>query len=275
MLRLKELTAVLLLFDRRTTLLDSIALIAVNGLSLGLASTLHCAGMCGAISSSLSLCQRPTPQRGFGSTFVLMHAGRVTAYVLAGVLVGAAGSPAIAWLDREIAFRVLQWAGAIALMWIGLSTAGVMPSLVLLDRHMLAVADRVMRFTAVLGERMPQPFFAGVAWGLMPCAMLYGALFTGMLTGSAGGGATVMLAFGLGTLPGLFAATCGFRALREFSGRRNGREIAGLAIALLGFLSVFVVHPTVRNLCLSTASSSRQNATYESSLGAINRAGSR
>ncbi len=252
--------------------MNSMGLIAVNGLVLGLASTLHCAGMCGAISSSLSLCQPPTPQRGFGATFALTHAGRLTAYVVAGALVGAAGSSAIAWLDREIAFRVLQWAGAIALMWIGLSTAGVMPSLVLLDRHMLTVADRVMRLTAVLGGRMPQPFFAGVAWGLMPCAMLYGALFTGMLAGSAGGGATVMLAFGLGTLPGLFAATCGVRALRAFSGRFIGREIAGLCIALLGFLSIFVVHPTVRNWCLGTTSSSRQNNAYESSFDAINRA---
>src|SRR5262249_33739880 len=149
---------------------------------------------------------------------------RVTAYALAGILVGAAGAPAIAWLDREVAFRILQWAGAIALMWIGLATAGLMPSFALLDRSMLAVADRVTRFTAGFGPRGPRPFFAGLAWGLMPCAMVYGALFTAMLSSSAMAGAIVMLAFGAGTLPGLLAATYGIRTLRQLSGRRMGRE---------------------------------------------------
>jgi uncharacterized protein len=246
--------------------LNPVVVIAINGLALGLASTLHCAGMCGAISSSLSLCKPLAPHQGPQSTFLMIHAGRITAYALAGILVGAAGSPAIAWLDRENAFRVLQWAGAIALMWIGLATAGLMPSFALLDRYMLAVSDRTARLTSVLGYRAPQPFFAGLAWGLMPCAMVYGALFTAMLSGSALAGGVVMLAFGAGTLPGLVATTYGIRALRQLSDRRIGREFAGLAIALLGFLSVFIVHPTLRNLCLSSASSSQTLDASQSSL---------
>jgi sulfite exporter TauE/SafE len=229
---------------------------AINGLALGLASTLHCAGMCGAISSSLSLCKPLAPRQRAGTTFLMIHAGRITAYALAGVLVGTAGAPAIAWLDREIAFRILQWAGAIALMWIGLATAGLMPSFALLDRYMFAISDRAARLPSVFGNRAPQPFFAGLAWGLMPCAMVYGALFAAMLSGSAAAGGVVMLAFGAGTLPGLFATTFGIRALREYSDRRIGREFAGLAIALLGFLSVFILHPSARTRCLGSANSS-------------------
>lgn len=246
--------------------MNSVIVVAINGLALGLASTLHCAGMCGAISSSLSLCTPLAPRQRPGSTFLMIHGGRVTAYALAGVLVGAAGSPAIAWLDREIAFRILQWAGAVALMWIGLATAGLMPSFALFDRYMLAVSDRVARLAPTLGSRAPQPFFAGLAWGLMPCAMVYGALFTAMLSGSAVAGGVVMLAFGAGTLPGLFATTYGIRALRQFSGRRVGREFAGLTIALLGFLSVFIVHPSVRSLCLTSASSSQELNTGQRAL---------
>ena len=235
--------------------MNSVIVAAINGLALGLASTLHCAGMCGAISSSLSLCKPLAPRQRAGTTFLTIHAGRITAYALAGVLVGAAGAPAIAWLDREIAFRILQWAGAIALMWIGLATAGLMPSFALLDRYMLGLSDRAGRFPSVFGSRAPQPFFAGLAWGLMPCAMVYGALFAAMLSGSGAAGGVVMLAFGAGTLPGLVATTFGIRALRAFSDRRIGREFAGLAIALLGFLSVFVVQPSVRTLCLGSAGS--------------------
>ena len=248
------------------THLNSVVVVAINGLALGLASTLHCAGMCGAISSSLSLCMPPAHPQRPGPAFLMIHAGRVTAYALAGVLVAAAGAPAIAWLDREIAFRVLQWAGAIALMWIGLATAGLMPSFALIDRYMLAVSDRVARLTPALGSRASGPFFAGLAWGLMPCAMVYGALFTAMLSGSPVAGGIVMLAFGAGTLPGLLATTYGIHTLRRLSGRPLGREVAGLAIALLGFLSVFIVSPDARNLCLSSTSSSQPLNTRQSSL---------
>ena len=237
--------------------MESIALIAVNGLLLGLASTLHCAGMCGAISSSIVLCRRAPDERGTG--FFLVHAGRITAYVAAGAIAGAVGSPAIAWLDREMAFRVLQWAGASALMWIGLSTAGLMPSLRLLDRYLLAAAGRVMHLTTMLGDLALQRFFAGLAWGLMPCAMVYGGLMTAMLSGSAAGGGIVMFAFGIGTLPGLFAATSGVGALLQIGSRYVGRQVAGLAIAALGFLSILVVHPAASTLCLSAAKRLLQN----------------
>jgi uncharacterized protein len=249
--------------------LSPVVVVAINGLALGLASTLHCAGMCGAISSSLSLCTPLAPQQRPASSFWMIHAGRISAYALAGILVAAAGAPAIAWLDREIAFRILQWAGAIALMWIGLATAGLMPSFALLDRYMLALADRVARFIPAAGNGAAQPFVAGLAWGLMPCAMVYGALFTAMLSGSAVSGGVIMLAFGAGTLPGLVATTYGVHALRRLSDRRIGREFAGLTIALLGFLSVFIVNPAIRNLCLSSAGSSQTLNSNQSSLAEI------
>jgi sulfite exporter TauE/SafE len=185
----------------------------------------------------------------------------VAAYVLAGAAVGAVGAPAIGWLDREAAFRLLQWAGAVALMWIGLSTAGVMPAFASLDRLLMPIADRVVRLTGRFQNRALAPFAAGMAWGLMPCAMVYGALFTAMLTGSPGGGSAVMLAFGLGTLPGLLATSFGVRALSVFGTLPPSRRMAGLAIALFGFLTVWISHPETAALCLTEAAAfvSRSN----------------
>ena len=242
--------------------MDGIALAAVNGLALGLASTLHCAGMCGAISSSLLLCQGSSAARGAGWSFALTHAGRVTAYVLAGAIVGAVGAPAIGWLDREAAFRLLQWAGAVTLIWIGLSTAGVMPAFAALDRFLLPIADRVVRLSGKLQDRALAPFAAGIAWGLMPCAMVYGALFTAMLTGSPVAGSAVMLAFGLGTVPGLLATSFGVRALSVFGTRRVGRGLAGFGIALVGFLSVWITHPKTAALCLTEAAAFVSQSNY-------------
>jgi sulfite exporter TauE/SafE len=46
----------------------------------------------------------------------------------------------------------------------------------------------------------------GLVWGLVPCALVYSVLPLALLSGGAWQGGTVMLAFGLGTLPNLLAA---------------------------------------------------------------------
>jgi sulfite exporter TauE/SafE len=58
-----------------------------------------------------------------------------------------------------------------------------------------------------------------------------------------------MVAFGVGTLPGLIAASFGFRRLSVIRGR--GRFVAGLAIAVFGVATVFLAHPTAALLCLT------------------------
>src|SRR3989304_2947546 len=50
-------------------------------------------------------------------------------------------------------------------------------------------------------RRVSGPFVSGLTWGIVPCPIVYGALFVAMLTGSAGGGLALMAGFGIGTLP--------------------------------------------------------------------------
>jgi sulfite exporter TauE/SafE len=229
--------------------LDAIALIALNGLALGLSSTLHCAGMCGAIPCNLLLAQEPASHRNLRAAFALTHAGRIAAYTVAGAAVGAISAPAIGVLDRDVAFRLLQWAAAASLIWIGLSTGGLVPSSAIIDRGLTSIADAVAR-VHIAQRRTFVPVLSGLAWGLMPCAMVYAALFTAMLTGSAVGGAIVMGAFGIGTLPGLIAASFGLRRLARVSQSRPQRIAAGLALAAFGVASVLIVHPHAAYLCL-------------------------
>lgn len=228
--------------------MQSLALMLTAGFGLGLASTLHCAGMCGGIASGLMHFGAPRSAGDGASLAALTHTGRITSYAIAGALVGAVGAPAVAWLDRELAFRLVQWAGAAALMWIGLSTAGLLPPLSALDRVLAPVAGILARAARPLPNRHATALAGGMAWGMMPCAMVYGALFTAMLSGSALGGGSVMLAFGLGTLPGLLAATAGFGTLAR-AARRSWRLTAGLAIAVLGFMTVWVPHSQTSPIC--------------------------
>ena len=230
---------------------DSLIFSLMTGFGLGLASTLHCAGMCGAISSSLLLAGAPKGAAHAGRLLALTHGGRITSYVLAGALIGALGTPVVGWLDRELAFRLVQWAGAVALMWIGMSTAGLLPAMSGLDRLLAPIAERLTRATRGVRGTLMTPFAAGLAWGLMPCAMVYGALFMSLLTGAAAQGGLVMAAFGAGTLPGLVAASLGVRALAAAGQRQVLRTSAGLAIAGLAILSVWLPHPASDNLCVA------------------------
>jgi len=228
---------------------DAIYLSLAAGVALGLASTLHCAGMCGGIVTSLTLCCDTSTKRPYVGVLIVTNLGRITAYALAGAAVGAGGASLIGWLDREAAYRLLQWGGAVALMWIGLSTAGLLPAPTGIDRLLTPVTNRLSRLPSALGRYGALPFFSGLAWGMMPCAMVYGALFTAMLAGSAAGGTAVMLGFGAGTLPGLTITALGIRSLVRADMRRGLRGALGLAITCLGFATVWIPHAELAALC--------------------------
>jgi sulfite exporter TauE/SafE len=229
--------------------MEPMAFVMTSGLALGFASSVHCAGMCGAITASLMLASGPKTGWNNARIVVLTHFGRISAYALAGALIGALGAPAVGWLDRELAFRVIQWAGAVVLMWIGLSTAGLLPPLAGVDGVLLPISRRVASAVKPVSGPYAAPIAAGIAWGLMPCVMVYGALFTAMLTGSAIAGAAAMVAFGVGTLPALLAAAAGFHALSQAAIRRRLRVTTGLTIACLGALTVWAPHVSINVLC--------------------------
>lgn len=224
----------------------------LGGVLLGLASSLHCAAMCGGIASGVAFLFDP---KNPGERLrVLMSAqfGRIAAYVGAGAILGGAGAGLYLAFDHAAAYRLLQWAGAVTLMWIGLSVAGLLPSLAVIDRHVAVLSEK---FSTVLARfrRFPVtgPFAAGLGWGTIPCPMVYAALFTAILTGSALGGATLMTGFGLGTLPAVTATAFGVTALTKVEARGLARGAIGLAIAVLGFSTVYPSSPTAGLLCLT------------------------
>jgi sulfite exporter TauE/SafE len=223
----------------------------LGGVLLGLASTLHCAAMCGGIASGVVFLFHPQDAGRRVRVLLGAQAGRIAAYVIAGAILGTAGAGLYGAFDHAAAFRLLQWAGAATLMWIGLSVAGVLPALAGLDRRVAALSSAVAGALAPI-RRYPVagPFAAGLAWGTIPCPMVYAALFTAALTGSGAGGATLMAGFGLGTLPAVTAAALGVTALAQIEARALARGVIGLAIAGLGFSTLYPSSPTAGLLCL-------------------------
>jgi sulfite exporter TauE/SafE len=220
-----------------------------SGFLVGLASSLHCAGMCGSIGSALAMAIHPDGRtEAAARTLMLTQFGRVLAYAAAGGTVGLLGTPVIHLFDQAAAFQILRAAGAATLVWIGLSTTGLLPSPAILDRWAAPVAGSVLRASRALPGGTPSATFAaGIVWGFMPCAMVYAALFVAMLQGTPAGGAIFMLGFGAATIPAVVAAGLGLSALRQI-GRDRLRVPVGLAIACTGLLSV-AISPLIDILC--------------------------
>jgi uncharacterized protein len=125
------------------------------GLLLGFSSSLHCFGMCSGIAASLhfAAAAKTGASRGQWSTAGLINAGRVTGYVVAGVLAGELGSRAFGFLDRSAMNAVLRWAGAASLGWSGLSMIGFLPLPAFFYRIGMAITDGMNALAATL--RLP------------------------------------------------------------------------------------------------------------------------
>lgn len=204
----------------------------LGGLLLGLASSLHCAGMCGGIASSLTLTfSGAGGARDRAEALAAAQAGKTVSYMLAGALLGALGAGVYGLLDRQGAFFVLQRVGAAGLAWVGLSLLGLAPPPSAIDR--LFAPLRRWAWNARRGDRRIAAGVAGLVWGLLPCGMVYSALLYAMLSGTALSGALVMLGFGLGVTPSVVAVAMGVSWLpRLAQGTWTRRAIGGVMIAI-------------------------------------------
>jgi len=216
----------------------------IAGLLLGLSSSLHCFGMCSGIAASLHFAAELDPDRPARSaltTTLLINGGRITGYMIAGAIVGGAGSGIFGAFDHATAHAVLRWAAALALFWIGLSMLDILPlpaGLYRLAGHVSRVMDRAARAT-----RLPKTaalVLSGTVWGFLPCAMVYAALFYAMFSGSWLGGTVVMAGFGLGTLPVMIGTGLGLPLLRHRATSTWLRTAVGVAILAVGIASAGV-----------------------------------
>lgn len=190
----------------------------------GLATGLHCVGMCGPISAGFSVLQRERTLR----RQVLFNAGRITSYALAGAAAGALGSAGAYAAAALPAQGLLQLLASAVVVLIGLHLAGVIS----LDR---VGAPLWRRLQPLAARVLPHgSFVAGIVWGWLPCGLVYSALLAAAFAGGALEGAAAMAAFGAGTLPWLLAAGVTAARARQWAGLRGARRAAGVLLIGLG-----------------------------------------
>lgn len=207
-----------------------------GGFVLGLASSLHCIGMCGGVAMLLGYTHNGGTIASACQQQALLHGGRIASYAMLGAVAGGIGSTALSGMDVSSSRALLQWAAALSLGWMGLVTAGIAPAPAFLAHA--AVPGHLRRRLAMHLPPSARRAASGLLWGLVPCGMVYGALLFAMFAGTALGGALVMLGFGLGTLPALALAGLGLQCVQTVLRRRSAAQWLGSFMVMIALLSV-------------------------------------
>ena len=174
----------------------------------GLASGVHCVGMCGGIVAAFDSGRViPIREEIIWMNRIAFNLGRISTYSAAGAAAGSVGAAAYA-TGVLPAQEALQIAASVMLVVVGLYLAGAGRLFARFEALGLPLWRRLQPIAARLlpARTLPRAYAAGLVWGWLPCAMVYAALAAATFAGGAARGALAMAAFGLGTLPFLLGA---------------------------------------------------------------------
>ena len=174
----------------------------ITALIFGLLGSFHCVGMCGPIAFLLPVDRNNPVKRVL--QIASYHAGRLFTYATIGLLFGFLGS-------RLQLFGIQQQ----------LSIAiGVLMILAILLRNRMVSKYLGTQFlykwigklksalgNALKGKSIDRFFTIGFLNGLLPCGLVYMAVFGSVAAGGAWEGSLYMVFFGLGTIPLMTTAT--------------------------------------------------------------------
>jgi hypothetical protein len=196
---------------------------------MGLAGSLHCAGMCGPLAA-LAACGRRSALE-----FPLYLAGKTSTYMLLGTLAGALGERLVRAAPLGVGARTLAFGGGLVLVLAAAESLGWLHLPLPGAAWWQAAAGALRRLAAEHGPTGRLLF--GAANGLLPCPMTYGFLAVGAASGSALGGAAAGLVLGVTSAVPLAACALLGRPLLARRARHfawlSGAVIAAAAVLLL------------------------------------------
>jgi sulfite exporter TauE/SafE len=200
----------------------------------GLLGGAHCIGMCGGIMSALTFAVPPSMRSPARLSGLLLgyNLGRILSYMVAGALVASLGTLVALTPAARVGLQVFA---AIMLILMALYIANWWKGLLRVE----ALGRHLWRYLEPFGKRLmpvvkvPQAVALGAVWGWLPCGLVYSMLAWSLATADPLFGATLMAAFGLGTLPSLLVT--GFAARQLGALIRHSATRALAALTIIGF----------------------------------------
>ncbi|TVZ25527.1 hypothetical protein JM83_0451 [Gillisia sp. Hel_I_86] len=167
-----------------------------TALIFGLLGSFHCVGMCGPIAFLLPVDRKNNVKKAF--QLASYHLGRLLTYSLIGFIFGSiSGRLNLFGLQQQLSILI----GLLMILAI------VLPSKIFSRFNgSKPIYKGVGKLKNVLGAQLkkktPDAFFTiGFLNGLLPCGLVYMAVFGALTMGGAWQGGLYMFAFGLGTVP--------------------------------------------------------------------------
>lgn len=159
---------------------------------LGLAGSLHCAGMCSPLAMAVARAQP------FARTKIVYNSGRVLIYALLGAVAAATGS--LLGLGNYQPILSVVLGVSLVLIAIGWWKSFRVPGLSFaLEKFTSQIKKQFSRFLS--RRHYPAVFLLGALNGLLPCGLSLMAITYTFILPSARDGFLFMLLFGLGTWP--------------------------------------------------------------------------
>lgn len=222
----------------------------LGALMIGVLGSAHCMGMCGGIASAIGLTSVSNSSNSRGGKFftpLFYNMGRLVSYALTGAIIGGAVASA-----SQIAtdFAVLNWLrllSAIVMIVLALYIGQWWQGLLAIEK----LGQHLWKYISPVTTRLlplKSPLHAlplGFLWGWLPCGLVYSTLTWAAVSGSALNGASIMLAFGIGTLPAMLMVGVGATYLNKVKNSVLFRQLG--ATLLLGY-GIFIAIETVRLL---------------------------
>lgn len=186
-------------------------MIILQGMVLGLLSSLHCVGMCGPLALSVPMTGREKRPFHSWTRISMYHLGRITTYITLGLIAGFIGRGFYLTGYHQYISIVL---GVLILLGLFLGKSNTFLN-IHFGRLFLLVREKI---STVLGRPQHRAvYFFGVLNGLLPCGMVYMALVMTLPFYNLTSSVLLMAGFGLGTVPALFGL--------QWVGRRWGRYV--------------------------------------------------
>lgn len=204
----------------------------VTALVFGLLGSFHCVGMCGPIAFLLPVDHSNTLKKT-GQIF-LYHFGRLMAYSLIGLLFGLVGT-GLNLFGMQQQLSVMIGLLMIAVVLIPSKT---------FNKYNFSkpIFKAVSRVKSALGKELkkktPDTFLTiGFLNGLLPCGLVYMAVFGALASESAIEGSLYMAMFGVGTIP-LMTSAIYLGNFLNGKIRQNIRKAIPVFVVLMGLLFV-------------------------------------
>jgi uncharacterized protein len=223
---------------------------------LGLLSAPHCAAMCGGISGALLMAGRSKLLHPAGAhahpagpgliarssypmaaDALIYGSGKIMGYMALGIFAGTGGF--LLSSIHHTGFTVLHALSGLLMIALGLYIAGWWLAVSQFERFAYRFWQPLLKRLQGLSLAHPgNKLFAGMAWGLLPCGIVYSVLSLALASGSAVSGMLLMLAFGLGTLPFVLLSGGLLQSALPLLKRPRLRQLSGVAMISMGAWTV-------------------------------------